>query len=51
MLIETSLNKQRSHLFNNRIFRGCSNGGELARLGGLAHIVEISPSSGNYYKI
>ena len=32
------------------ILRGCSYGGELARLGGLARLVEISPSLRNSYK-
>ena len=31
--------------------RGCSYGGQLARLGGLAHLSEISPSLRNSYKI
>ena len=30
--------------------RGCSYGGELARLAGLAHLSEISPSLRNSYK-
>ena len=30
--------------------RGCSNGGELAKLGGLGHLGEISPSLRNSYK-
>ena len=30
--------------------RGCSYGGELARLGGLARLGEISPSLKNSYK-
>ena len=35
----------------HRIFlRGCSYGGELARLGGLARVSEISPSLRNFYK-
>ena len=31
-------------------FRGCSYGGELARLGGLARPSDISPSLRNSYK-
>ena len=31
-------------------FRGCSYGGELARLGGMAHLGEISSSLRNSYK-
>ena len=33
-----------------KLFRGCSCGGELARLGGLARLGEISPSLRNSYK-
>ena len=32
-------------------FRGCSFGGELARLGGLVHLGEISPSLRNSYNV
>ena len=32
------------------LLRGCSYGGELAQLGGLARLVEISPSLRNSYK-
>ena len=47
---QISDHKNRSNLKNIIGLRGCSYGGELARLAGLARLSEISPSLRNSYK-
>ena len=47
-IIEFAQNLDKMLYFSS--FRGCSYGGELARLGGLARLGEISPSLRNAYK-
>ena len=47
---KNSDHKNRSNLKNIICLRGCSYGGELARLAGLARLSEILPSLRNSYK-
>ena len=48
--LQTTFKVSKEHVLIKFLFRGFSYGGELAQLGGLAHLGEISPSLRNYHK-